>query len=125
MATCCSSAASADAHGLPRVKAARRVDVASKAVHDECSMKNAALTIRLPASLKRRLQARAESQHRSLSAQVVADLERVADEVETSASHADGRFLGRFAGTAMPTDDDLAEVRSLLCRRIGHHERRP
>ena len=88
-------------------------------------MKNAALTIRLPASLKRRLQARAESQHRSLSAQVVADLERVADELEISQSAVGGRFLGRYAGTAMPTDEDLAEVRSLLWGRIGRYEQRP
>jgi predicted transcriptional regulator len=93
--------------------------------HSDCTMKKAALTIRLPASLKGRLQARAESQPRSISAQVVADLERVADELETSSSAVGGRFLGRFAGTAMPTDDDLAEVRSLLWRRIGHHEQRP
>jgi hypothetical protein len=88
-------------------------------------MKNAALTIRLPASLKRRLQARAESQHRSLSAQVVADLERVADELEPPSSGVGGRFLGRFAGAAMPTDEDLAEVRNLLWGRIGGHGQRP
>ena len=88
-------------------------------------MKDAALTIRLPASLKRRFEARAESQHRSLSAQVVADLERVADELELSSSAVGGRFLGRFSGTAMPTDEDLAEVRSLLWGRIGRHGQRP
>lgn len=102
----------------------RYLTVACRMGHSDCTMKKAALTIRLPASLKRRLQARAESQHRSLSAQVVADLERVVDELETSASHAGGRFLARFAGTAMPTDEDLAEVRGLLWGRIGRHEQR-
>jgi len=93
-------------------------------MHNECMMKNAAVTIRLPASLKRRLQARAESQHRSLSAQVVADLERVADEPGPS-SRIEGRFLGLFAGSALPTDEDLAEVRQLLWGGIGSHARRP
>jgi hypothetical protein len=86
--------------------------------------KNAALTIRLPASLKRRLEARAESQHRSLSAQVVADLERVADEPGPSFG-VEGRFLGLYAGTALPTDEDFAEVRRVLWGKIGRHAQRP
>ena len=106
----------------PRSRAG--LDRACRAVHNECMTKNAAVTIRLPASLKSRLEARAESQHRSLSAQVVADLERVAEEPGPS-SGVGGRFLGLFAGTAMPTDEDLAEVRSLLWGRIGRHAQRP
>lgn len=93
-------------------------------MHNECMMKNAALTIRLPASLKHRLEARAEAQHRSLSAQVVADLERVADEPRPPTG-VEGRFLGLFAGTALPTDRDFAEVRQLLWGGIGRHAKRP
>lgn len=79
--------------------------------------KNAALTIRLPLSLRQRLEARAKSQHRSLSAQVVADLEQVAEAPEPP-SETRGRFLGRFAGTAVPTDEDFLEARRLLWGRL-------
>ncbi len=74
--------------------------------------KNAAITIRIPASLKRGLESRAKKQHRSLSAQVVEDLETV-----LNGSHNDetgGKFLGLFAGTPIPTDDDIKEARALL-----------
>lgn len=104
--------------------ASRALDGARKTVHDERMARNAALTIRLPASLKRRLEARAASRHRSLSAQVVADLERVSDEPKPS-SGVEGRFLGHFAGSPMPSDEDLAEVRRLLWGRIGRHAQRP
>ena len=44
-------------------------------VHNTYIIKNAAITIPIPTSLRRILEMRAETQHRSLSAQVVADLE--------------------------------------------------
>lgn len=81
--------------------------------------KSSAITVRLPRSLRERLQARAESEHRSLSAQVVADLERAAREAPTAAGEK-GCFLGLFTGTALPADQDFAEVRSLLWGRLGH-----
>jgi len=87
------------------------------AVHNERMSKSAALTIRLPPALRRSMEARAQSQHRSLSAQVVADLERVAEE-PSSALGAGGRFLGLFAGTRLPTDEELGEARRLLWGRI-------
>lgn len=80
--------------------------------------KDAAITIRLPASLRRRLEARARAQRRSLSAQVVVELERASPEPEASLS-VKGRFLGRFAGTLTPTDGDLAEVRRRLWGTLG------
>lgn len=80
--------------------------------------KSAAITVRLPPALKRRLEARAKSEHRSVSAQLVADLERVSDERPTGAD-AKGRFLGIFAGTAVPSDRDIAEVRRLLWGKLG------
>ena len=74
--------------------------------------KDAAITIRISSSLKRRLEARAKEQHRSLSAQAVADLESFLESL--SQSGVKGRFLGLYEGTAVPTDDDIEEVRSLL-----------
>lgn len=85
--------------------------------------KDAAITIRIPSSLKRRLEARAKAQHRSVSAQVVADLERAltdrSDEVGGK-----GRFLGLFEGTQLPSDEEIQEVRDLLWgseSRLGRH----
>jgi hypothetical protein len=87
--------------------------------HYDAMKKSSAITVRLPDSLKRRLRARAEAEHRSLSAQVVADLERVATEGSTPTG--EGCFLGRFSGTALPTDQDIEEVRRLLWGRLGNH----
>lgn len=81
--------------------------------------KSSAITVRLPDSLKRRLRARAKAEHRSLSAQVVADLEEVA--AEEIAPPGEGRFLGRYSGTTLPTDQDVEEVRRLLWGRLGDH----
>jgi len=80
--------------------------------------KSAAITVRLPPALKRRLEVRAKSEHRSVSAQLVADLERVSEEKPTGAD-AKGRFLGLFAGTAVPSDRDIAEVRRMLWGKLG------
>lgn len=80
--------------------------------------KTAAITVRLPGALKQRLEARAASEHRSLSAQVVADLEEAAREDDDEAQGA-GSFLGLFAGSTLPTDEDIAEVRRLLWGRLG------
>ena len=81
--------------------------------------KSSAITVRLPDSLRRRIRSRAAAEHRSLSAQVVADLERIVEEQGSSSGA--GRFLGLYSGTTLPTDQDLAEVRRLLWGRLGHH----
>lgn len=80
--------------------------------------KSAAVTVRLPVALKRRLEARAKSERRSLSAQMVVDLERVSEE-RPSRADATGRFLGLFEGTRVPSDRDIAEVRRLLWGKLG------
>ncbi len=90
-------------------------------VHNEYMSKSAAITIRVPAALKRKLESRAEAQHRSLSAQVIADLERALEQAPPEATK--GRFLGLFVGTAVPTDDDIEEVRGLLWGDLGRLER--
>ena len=75
--------------------------------------KDAAITVRVPESLKRRLEARAKSSRRSLSAQVVADMESIV-EGSSRNDRASGKFLGLFEGTRVPTEDDIKEARSLL-----------
>jgi hypothetical protein len=81
--------------------------------------KEAAITVRVPAALKQRLEARAKRERRSVSAQVVVELERgLADEAASSApGHA---VLGMFEGARVPTDDEFAEVRAAVWRRLGH-----
>jgi len=79
--------------------------------------KNATLTVRLPASLKASLEARAVAEHRSLSAQVVAELEGLAD-TGLDKPGAEGRFLGLYSGTTVPSDADLAEARTRLWGRL-------
>jgi hypothetical protein len=81
--------------------------------------KDAALTVRLPVSLKARLVARAHAGHRSLSAQVIADLEGLAAEAVDAPSGA-GRFLGLYSTTRVPSDADLAEVRARLWGGLAH-----
>ncbi|HEX5215848.1 MAG TPA: hypothetical protein VFV98_10320 [Vicinamibacterales bacterium] len=75
------------------------------------------VTVRIPASLKRAIQARARRSRRSLSAQVLHDLEQIVAGEGESASNT-GAFLGMFRGTPVPTDGDIAEVRELLWGRL-------
>ena len=85
-------------------------------MHNEYMSKNAAITIRLPVSLKRRLEARARQNRRSLSAQVVTDLETILE--STARQQTKGTFLGAQAGSRVPSEDDLNEVRSMLWGRL-------
>jgi hypothetical protein len=84
--------------------------------------KDAAITVRVPVVLKRRLAQRAQRERRSVSAQVVFELERaVASEPDVPA---DGRrVLGMFAGARLPTDDDFLEVRAALWSRLRSRRR--
>ncbi|MBN2494468.1 MAG: hypothetical protein JXR96_07765 [Deltaproteobacteria bacterium] len=79
--------------------------------------KNKAITLRVSESLKKRLEARARRARRSLSAQVVSDLEAVVE--AQGAGTGGGRFLGLYRGAKLPTDDDILEVRTLLWGRLG------
>jgi len=75
--------------------------------------KDAAITVRIPLGLKRRLEAVARNERRSLSAQIAAVLEREVRDDPIEAEPA-GSLLGRFAGTPLPSDEDFSEVRRLL-----------
>jgi hypothetical protein len=81
--------------------------------------KNAAITVRVPLVLKRRLEARAKRERRSISAQVQLELERAVGEESSPARRP---ALGMFEGSGVPTDEDLREVRSLLFGRLGRRD---
>ena len=81
--------------------------------------KDAAITVRVPASMKQRLEARAEARHRSLSGQVLADLQRALEEDEERVAPAEkGSFLGLFSQKSVPTDEEIAQARRLLWGRL-------
>jgi hypothetical protein len=85
--------------------------------------KDAAVTVRIPLGLKRRLEAAARKEHRSLSAQITAVLEREARGGAVE-SEPGGKLLGRYEGTPLPSDDDLVEVRRLLWGGLGRRSGR-
>lgn len=87
-------------------------------MHNDDMAKDASITIRLPAALKRRLESRAEAERRSLSAQVLVDLERSLA-ADREPPRAGGDFLGLFSPGRVPTDDDIEEVRRLLWGRLS------
>jgi hypothetical protein len=85
--------------------------------------KDAAVTVRLPQSLKRALEARARRERRSLSAQITAYLERdVAD--ESAVGDAPGRLLGLFEGGPIPSEADFTRVRRLMWGSLGKRRSR-
>lgn len=77
---------------------------------------DAAVTVRIPAGLKKHLEVRARHGHRSLSAQVLHDLEAISASSVPASKR--GRFLGLFAGTPVPTDGEIREVRARLWGRL-------
>jgi len=83
--------------------------------------KDAAVTVRIPAELKRKLEARARRERRSLSAQIATVLER---SVEERPDGGPGRLLGLYEGGPVPSDEDFAEVRALLWGSLGRRKAR-
>jgi len=88
-------------------------------MHIDDMGKQASLTVRLPVALKRSIEQRADAQRRSVSSQVVHDLEIAA---QAEAPAAPGHFLGLFKGSRLPTDHDVHEVRASLWQRLGGDE---
>ena len=80
--------------------------------------KTASLTVRIPEPLKKRIEARAEREHRSVSAQVEHELALLfASERDRNLGQT-GHLLGRYAGRRVPTEADLREVREKLWSRL-------
>ncbi|GEM_PF-4264280 len=82
-------------------------------VHNDDVNRDSTITLRLPGKLKRRLEARARKMRRSLSAQVVHDLENLMESMP-SGGGGQGSFLGLYEGARLPSDAEIEEVRSFL-----------
>ena len=83
---------------------------------------DATVTVRIPSALKRRLEQRARRGHRSLSAQVLHDLEQAnLAPVPGDLSARPARFVGLYAGTPIPSDADILQVRTRLWGRLVRH----
>jgi predicted transcriptional regulator len=80
--------------------------------------KDAAITVRIPADLKRRLEGSARKARRSLSAEIAHRLESSVTTETESANRPVRPMTGRFAGMKAPTEADFAEVRRMLWRRL-------
>lgn len=83
---------------------------------------DAIVTVRIPAALKRLVERRARRGHRSLSAQVLHDLEQ-ASTAPREAPATPGRFIGLYAGTHVASDADIREVRTRLWGGMGRRGR--
>jgi hypothetical protein len=89
-------------------------------VHYAYMNRDATITLRIPVSLKRRLEARARRMRRSLSSQLVHDLDTMLQGM--TPERAPCRFLGRYQGSRIPTDAEIAEVRSAMWDSLGGRE---
>jgi hypothetical protein len=80
------------------------------------------ITVRVPVALKRRIKQRAQRERRSVSMQVLHEIERsVSEEPDVAA---DGQpALGMFEGARLPTDADFLEVRAALWGRLKSRRR--
>jgi plasmid stability protein len=95
------------------------LDDASAVVQIAYMGKSASLTIRIPEDLKRRIEAKAAREHRSLSAQVEHELTAVLQHAEAGPPAKPGKLLGRFPGRKIPSDAEFARVRRLLWARLA------
>jgi len=81
---------------------------------------DATVTVRIPAALKRRLEERARRGHRSLSSQVLHDLEQL---TAPPPQPERGRFVGLFADTPVPSDAEILDIRNRLWGRLAARNR--
>lgn len=94
-------------------------------MQSEYMARQAAITVRVPAALRRRLEAKAKRERRSLSAQVEHELTRALANDGSGQPAKAGSFLGRYEGGPVPTDADFREVRDSLWGRLAvtEHDR--
>ena len=93
-------------------------------MHNEYMSKDAAITVRIPTSLKRRLEALAHRERRSLSAQIATCLEASLHAEADEPSAEPARLLGLLEGARVPTEADFKEVRRLLWGSLAQREPR-
>lgn len=109
-----------DPEFVRRGAAIARLDGVFTVMQSESMPNDAIVTVRIPAAVKRRLEQRARRGHRSLSAQVLHDLEQAdVAAARREAPDKGGRFLGLYAGTPVASDDDIREVRARLWGRLA------
>jgi hypothetical protein len=77
--------------------------------------------LKLPLSLKRSLKERALKMHRSLSSQIVHDLETFIEQLPPEDGRA--KFMGLYEGTRVPTDAEILEVRSRMWGTLARKRR--
>jgi hypothetical protein len=100
----------------PDAQSRRRLDLVLNLMQFTYMANDAAITVRVPMKLKKRLAQRAMRERRSISAQVVHELERaVADDDDGGHSQP---ALALFEGARLPTDQDLLDVRVALWGRL-------
>ena len=95
-----------------------RLAAVSKAKQNAYMAKTATVTVRIPESLKERLEARALREHRSLSAQIEHELSQTVAAERTPGLAKAGTLLGRFAGKKVPTGADVQQVRAALWKQL-------
>jgi predicted transcriptional regulator len=88
-------------------------------MQNEYMPKDATITVRVPQELKQRLARRARREHRSISAQVLRELELAV--AREAAGEAGVPALGLFKAARLPTEKDFDHVRSALWGRLGRH----
>ena len=86
--------------------------------------KDAAITVRIPLGLKRRLESLARRERRSLSAQVATCLEESLEAEPHEPDTDPVRILGMLEGARVPTEAELTEVRRLLWGSLTGRARR-
>ncbi|MFC1642894.1 hypothetical protein ACFL5O_09470 [Myxococcota bacterium] len=106
---------------LRRRRTTARVFILVQTAH---MAKEAAVTVRIPAKLKHQLEVQARRERRSLSAQVVVYLDQaIASQAVLERSSATP-FLGKYAGSRLPSEADFAEVRAMLWGALGKERER-
>jgi hypothetical protein len=80
--------------------------------------KTASVTVRIPESLKRQIEAKAALEHRSLSAQVEHELTEAMRSAAAPGLAKAGKLLGRFADRKVPSREDFRLARQQLWTRL-------
>ena len=76
--------------------------------------RTSAITLRVPPHVKKALSERAGRAHRSLSAEAL----NVMEAALRGDTMGPGRFLGMFAGSRVPAEDEILEARRELWARL-------
>lgn len=76
--------------------------------------KDTAITVRLPLDIRHLLEERARKGRRSLSAQVLHELDHALTSEPPPKPRRRGKLLGRYAGYGVPSERDFTDVRAAL-----------